>query len=274
MLRTTRYRWATIAGGATLLGLVAPAAAGATGLADPPGNNGTVKIDRLEFDDHPNNEPHVGCVFQVDFYGFDQGDLNASVTFTLVPPTAADDDIVVDDLAIGEDAAGGGTDLDASATYDLSDALAGVEPHAQQGIHLRLTVHADGSQGADTKFKEFWVTGCGSVPTTTTSTTKPGHGGSTTSSVPGSSTTQPNGSTTTTTEPDHGGSSSETTNPPDGSATTAPTGGQGGGSGAVGQLPNTGSDAAPLAATGLALTAVGAAAGITARRLKRARGQA
>ncbi len=34
---------------------------------NPPGNNGTVKIDDVPFDDHPNNEPHVGCTFQVDF---------------------------------------------------------------------------------------------------------------------------------------------------------------------------------------------------------------
>ena len=44
---------------------------------NPPGNNGTIKIDDVPFDDHPNNEPHVGCVFQVDFYGYDEGDLDA-----------------------------------------------------------------------------------------------------------------------------------------------------------------------------------------------------
>ena len=55
--------------------------------ANPPGNNGTVKIDGVAFDDHPNNEPHVGCVFQVDFYGYDEGDLFADVTFEVHPPT-------------------------------------------------------------------------------------------------------------------------------------------------------------------------------------------
>jgi hypothetical protein len=29
-----------------------------------------VKVDGTSFDDLPNNEPHVGCVFQVDFYGY------------------------------------------------------------------------------------------------------------------------------------------------------------------------------------------------------------
>jgi LPXTG-motif cell wall-anchored protein len=254
--------------------LVVSAPAGATsGQADPPGNNGTVKIDDVPFDDHPNNEPHVGCVFQVDFYGFDAGDLDATVTFTHVPPTGDNEDILDDEVAIGEDAAGGGTDLDASATYDLTDALSGVEPHPQQGIHLRLTVHAEGSIGADTKFKEFWVTGCGKPPTSTTTTTKPGHGSTTTSSTT-SSTSSPDGSTTTTTEPGHGEGTTTTTeqgaNPPGGPATTAPTGSSGAG-GAAGQLPDTGSEAAPLAAAGLALVAVGGGTALAAHRLRNTR---
>src|SRR4029450_13014264 len=48
---------------------------------NPPGNNGTIKIADSPFDDAPNNEPHVGCTFQVDFYGFDEGDLNATGPF-------------------------------------------------------------------------------------------------------------------------------------------------------------------------------------------------
>lgn len=134
-------------------------------LADPPGNNGTVKIDGLAFDDHPNNEPHVGCVFQVDFYGFDEGDLNADVTFAAHPPTGTAV-LLTDVVAIGEDAAGGGTDLDASQTYDLSAALAGFEPHPKQGYHVKLTVNAEGSIGADTKHKVFWVTDCEQPPGT------------------------------------------------------------------------------------------------------------
>src|ERR687892_506859 len=58
----------------------------------PPGNNGTVKVDGIEFDDHPNNEPHVGCEFQIDFYGYDEGDLSAAVTFEAQPPTTRDGD--------------------------------------------------------------------------------------------------------------------------------------------------------------------------------------
>ena len=128
--------------------------------SDPKGNNGTVKIDGVAFDDAPNNEPHVGCSFQVDFYGYDQGDLNATVTFEGQAPTGGGT-LLTDTIAIGEDAASGGTDLDASRTYDLSAALANVTPQPNQGDHVKLTVNADGSQGADVKHKVFWVSGCG-----------------------------------------------------------------------------------------------------------------
>jgi len=127
--------------------------------ADPPGNNGTVKIDGVEFDTHPNNEPHVGCIFQVDFYGYDEGDLDANVLFEAHPPTG-DAVLLQDVVSIGEDAAGGGTDLDAEATYDLSGPLSAYEAHPQQGYHVKLTVNAEGSHGADVKHKVFWVTGC------------------------------------------------------------------------------------------------------------------
>ena len=140
---------------------------------NPPGNNGTVKIDGQPWDIHPNNEPHPGCVFQVDFYGFDEGDLWADVIFTGHPPTGPMTTLLEDRVFIGEDDnRGGGSeagldaeagtleDADGHGYYDLSAALSGVAPHAQQGYHVKLTVHADGSQGADTKHKVFWVEAC------------------------------------------------------------------------------------------------------------------
>jgi LPXTG-motif cell wall-anchored protein len=176
--------------------------------ADPPGNNGTVKIDDVAFDDHPNNEPHVGCIFQVDWYGFDKGDLFSHVTFEVHPPTG-NEVILTDKVFIGEDDnSGGGSEagLDASATYDLSTVLQGFAPHPQQGWHVKLTVNNDGSQGADVKHKVFWVSGCKTPPTTTTTTsttvkptttsstggpTTSGTGGPTTSGAPSSATTSP-----------------------------------------------------------------------------------
>jgi hypothetical protein len=146
---------------------------GATAQEGPPGDNGTVKIDGVEFDSHPDNQPHVGCVFQVDFYGFDEGDLNATVTFETQPPTTPVTTLLTDTVFIGEDDnSGGGSEagLDASETYDLTALLVGFEPHDIQGFHIKLTVNAPGSIGADTKFKVFWVTGCETPPTTTTTT--------------------------------------------------------------------------------------------------------
>lgn len=139
--------------------LVGPALAA----VNPGGNNGTIKIDGIPFDDHPNNEPHPGCIFQVDFYGFDQGDLYANVLFEAIPPTGSGEDLLTDTVFIGEDDnSGGGSErgLDASRTYDLTAALQGLTPHPRQGYHVKLTIHADGSQGADTKHKVFWVGPC------------------------------------------------------------------------------------------------------------------
>ena len=150
----------SLAGAAMLLAGPGTAAAA----PNPPGNNGTIKLDDTTFDDHPNNEPHVGCVFQVDFYGYDEGDLDATVTFEAHPPTlrAGEDQVLLTDTVfIGEDDnSGGGSEagLDASATYTLD--LSGITPHPTQGFHVKLTINAEGSQGADVKHKVFWVTGC------------------------------------------------------------------------------------------------------------------
>jgi cell division septation protein DedD len=161
-------RAVALAGCVALASFAAPAA-----FADPPGNNGTIKIDDVLFDDHPNNEPHVGCEFQVDFYGFDKGDLSAEVTFESHPPTGDGEVLLEDTVFIGEDDnSGGGSEkgLDASETYMLD--FTGIEPHPQQGFHVKLTIEAEGSQGADVKHKVFWVEGCLPTPTPTPTPTK------------------------------------------------------------------------------------------------------
>src|SRR3954452_13347009 len=105
------------------LAVTALAAPFATSAATPPGPNGTIKLDRLPFDTDPNNQPHVGCLFQLDFYGFDQGAYNAGVDFSVQPPTGKFTTIRTDSVFIGQDPAGGGVDLDAERTYDLTDQL-------------------------------------------------------------------------------------------------------------------------------------------------------
>ena len=100
----------------------------AGGALAAPGNNGTVKVDGTPFDDLPNNEPHVGCVFQIDFYGYDEGQLFASASFELDPPTGTQIPLLSrSGIFIGGDSAAGGgstAGLDASETFDLSAAIA------------------------------------------------------------------------------------------------------------------------------------------------------
>jgi hypothetical protein len=130
---------------------------------DPAGNNGTVKVTpHGEVDGIPQNTPHVGCVFDIEWYGFDEGDdIISQVTFEAWAPTRVP--MTVDgpsEVLVGEDpASGAGTDsgFDGEATYRLS--FDG-EPHPQQGYHVKLTINTPGSQGADVKHKVFWVQAC------------------------------------------------------------------------------------------------------------------
>jgi hypothetical protein len=226
-----------------------------------------VKVDDTPFDNHPDNEPHVGCTFQIDFYGYDQGDLDAQVTFEAHPPTrrAGDDQVLLTDTVfIGEDDnRGGGSEagLDASVTYTLD--FTGIEPHPVQGFHVKLTINAEGSQGADVKHKVFWVTGCGPGPTTTTSGTTTSTTGATSSS--GASTsgvTSTSGAT-----PTSGASSSSgatTTTVAVGGSSSGPGGPSPGG----GVLPFTGPGVPMLLAAGT-LLGLGAASLLVGSRRRR-----
>ncbi len=231
--------------GAAILAIPMMAGGAPPGSTHPPGNNGTVKVDDIPFDDHPNNEPHVGCVFEIDFYNYEMGDLEATYGFELWSPTGSGN-LMDGAIFIGEDPNGGGTDLDASTgPIDLGPALtaSGAAPHPQQGFHVKLTVHAEGSIGADVKHKVFWVSGCevtGPPPIV-------GGGGSTTSSPP----IVGGGGSTTSSPPIVGGG---------GSTTASPTvlGESGTRSPSASPLAFTGSGDLPwLAAVGLALLALG-----------------
>lgn len=158
---------------AALLCLAAITTAGtsagaAPGAAVAGGNNGTVKIARLEDGDRtPQNAPHVGCSFVVEWYGFDAGaDVVSTVTFTEQSPTTGVD-LAVDgpsQVAVGEDpatGAGATGGLDARETYTLS--FTG-DPYPEQGYHVRVTVSTPRSHGNDTKSKVFWVQDCDAAP--------------------------------------------------------------------------------------------------------------
>ena len=139
-------------------------AVGSPASASPPASNGTIKIDGLEFDSHPDNEPHVSCTFEVDFYGFDAGDIYADVTFQAEAPTLVSGEtqvLLTDRVFIGEDDSAGGASesgLDASGTYELD--FTGITPHPIQGYHVAVTASTPGKKGADTKHKVLWTTDC------------------------------------------------------------------------------------------------------------------
>jgi len=143
---------------------------------DPPGNNGTVKVEGVDLDAPPDNNPHQGCVFTIEWYGFDQGaNIISNVTFSMQAPTA-DVGLTVNGPSSvfvgGDDASGAGTEagLDGRQVYTLS--FVG-DPHPQQGYHIDLTVNTPGSIGNDSKSKVFWVEGCAPPPTTPPPTTPP-----------------------------------------------------------------------------------------------------
>jgi hypothetical protein len=76
----------------------------------------------------------VECRFQVDFYGYDLGDLNATATFSVHPPTGSPTVVLTDTIFIGQDAAGGGTDLDASREYRCNRSSATTRRTRSRGV--------------------------------------------------------------------------------------------------------------------------------------------
>ena len=124
---------------------------------NPPGANGTIKIDGIPFDGDRNNEPHVGCDFRVKFQGFDRGpNVWALVVFEAQPPTGRGE-FHHDWVFIG-----GG---DTVKAYNLDQIPGfwgrGFKLHPNQGFHLKVTVRTWDDAGKETrKSKVFWVEGC------------------------------------------------------------------------------------------------------------------
>jgi hypothetical protein len=186
---------------------------------DPPGANGTVKIDGEPLDGKIDNEPHVTCAFAVNFFGFDEGE-TADIAFTIHPPSGQADELLrVDDAVISDDAAGGGApDPDAVFPFSADDlGLDAYDAHPNQGYHVKLTVEGE-APGAG-KHKVFWIQPCaGPTPTPTptpTATPTP----TPTVSPTATPTPTPTVSPTATPTPSPTGSPSES---PSGSASPSP----------------------------------------------------
>jgi hypothetical protein len=184
--------------------------------ADPPGANGTVKIDGVPLDGKIDNEPHVSCEFAVNFFGFDAGE-TADILFTVQPPTGPGTELLrIDDAVISDDPAGGGApDPDASFPFSFDDlGLDAFTAHPQQGYHVKLTIESDATPGAG-KHKVFWIQPCES-PTPTPTSPSP------TPTTPSPSPTTPS-PTPTTPSPTPTTPSPTPTTPPPSPTTPSPT---------------------------------------------------
>jgi hypothetical protein len=160
---------------ALLVAVVAALPGGQAGAAgqksppgDPPGNNGTVKIER-DGPDNPNkaNEPHVdGCILWLKYYGFDQGQ-TADITFTSQAPSTPAGKVLLADkgVKISDTPAGGGQDQDYVIAYNLTSAVQGLKAQPKQGYHIKLSSDTNGAPGG-AKHKVFWIK-CAPAPTTT-----------------------------------------------------------------------------------------------------------
>lgn len=123
---------------------------------------GTVKVEGEDIDDLPNNKPHEGCVFTIEWRGF-AGSSLVTGTLTLVNPTAGGSKSASTNL--DGDPAGGGNDLDATVVLDLLDipGIENVEPHMISGkpsLHVRL----DATTPTGEKHKVFWAINCPPEP--------------------------------------------------------------------------------------------------------------
>ena len=142
---------------------------------DPPGNNGTVKIEQeSEGDEDLGNEPHGDdCRIWLEFYGFDAGQ-QADITFEAHPPTKSTDGkpLITDHKNISGDQAGGGPNDpeppeesgELTYGYNFTDVLGGITPHEKQGYHIKLTILVQDKDGKEvpgaTKHKVFWLAPC------------------------------------------------------------------------------------------------------------------
>jgi hypothetical protein len=147
--------------------------------ADPPGNNGTVKINSQDVDssDDISNAPHVPCDFQLEFFGFDEGQ-TATITFTIHPPSGNGDVLLSETRTVSTDPAGGGlNDVDEVFPYSgTSFGLDRFSAQPQQGFHVKVTIESAGVPGGK-KHKVFWlqcaVTSPSPSATATASPSKP-----------------------------------------------------------------------------------------------------
>ena len=261
--------------------LAAPTAALADG-HNPPGNNGTIKIDEAPPADSGHaNRPHPGCAFQLRMFGFDD-DQYGTVTFVGQAPTKLGTLLTQQHVLLSDDDAGGGQDVDAVYSYTAAQLGLVGQPQAKQGWHVKVSVDADNAPGG-AKQKVFWLS-C--PPSTTTAGTTAGTTSGTAGGAATQSTAATEGSAVTTKSLSTSESSASTTSGARaglvrsagaalGAAATAASGATGAGLGATtapgaqgggSALPFTGFALAAVLAFGLAALVAGTLAVLAGRR--------
>ncbi|MDT7572977.1 MAG: hypothetical protein QOE05_3151 [Actinomycetota bacterium] len=162
---------------------------------NPPGNNGTIKIDyAAPADSGHANRPHPGCAFQLRMFNFDD-DQTGTITFVGQAPTKLGTLLTQTHVLLSDDAAGGGQDVDEVYAYTAQQLGLIGKPQAKQGWHIKVSVDADNAPGG-AKHKVFWLK-CAETPaagtsaggTTTPVTTTSGTTATTTTSTTNAATT-------------------------------------------------------------------------------------
>ncbi len=118
---------------------------------DPPGvaNSGTIKISTWSEPPSPSNNPHPGCGFRVDWYGFRTGTFD--VTISTHPPTGRD--VLVTDVVVIATREQGNT-LQVMRSYDVRPLL----PPSDDGRwHIRVEAERRDMPGNGAKTKMLWL---------------------------------------------------------------------------------------------------------------------
>lgn len=112
-------------------------------------NSGTIKVSAIGTPADPSNEPHPGCAFRVDLYGFRAAQYD--LTISLHAPTGSGE-LLSDSITVTEDAQG--NELNLTRTYDVAELL----PASEDGRwHLRVELKKEGSPGNGAKTKMLWL---------------------------------------------------------------------------------------------------------------------
>ncbi|HEU5035587.1 MAG TPA: hypothetical protein VFT70_01185 [Nocardioides sp.] len=155
-----RARLVTAAAVATATTLPAFVLLGATaayaGKDDGGSNKGDIKISTVGGPADNSNEAHVGCSFDLQWYGFERS--TSTVSFAPQGGSSKGLQIAVasgpTSVELGDPKSG--SDLNTIRTYTLR--FTGADPHDQQGYHVEVTVDTERSDGkkGDGKKKVFW----------------------------------------------------------------------------------------------------------------------